>query len=147
MLGFHSELNGSSYSLPQLRQDVERLLASCSREIDALPKPLEADPQTEVLARVNKFCDALKGVVSGTNSDKSLAQRNRALYTIFAQDIRGTAPDFRPFEQPGQYLRIEALEPEAAAVANVEVKTMGVCDVRKTIKESVPFSFCTDCVF
>ena len=105
---------------------------------------MEADPQIEVLVRINKFCDALKGVVSGTSSDKSLAQRNRALYTIFAHDIRGTFPDFRPFEQPMQYKRIDALESEEATVVpNVKVQTMGVYDIRKTIKESVSFPSCT----
>jgi GTPase SAR1 family protein len=124
--------------VPQLRQDVERLLASCLEEIGTLPKPLEADPQIEVLARVNAFCDAFKGVVSGASSDKSLAQRNRALYTIFARDIRGTSPDFRPFDEPTQYLPIDGLESEERVeVRSDKVQIMGVYDVRKTILESI----------
>ena len=113
MPGFRSGLNKPSCSIPQLRQDVERLLASCLEEISTLPKPLEADPQIEVLVRVNAFCDAFKGVVSGSSSDKTLAQRNRTHYTIFARNIRGTSPDFRPFEQPTLYSRIvlESEEP------------------------------------
>ena len=85
---------------------MEHLLASCLEEISTLPKPLEVDPQIEVLVRVNAFCDAFKGVVLGASSDKNLAQRNRALYTLFAHNIRGTSPDFRPFEHPTQYSRI-----------------------------------------
>ncbi|KAF8545769.1 hypothetical protein OG21DRAFT_1491940 [Imleria badia] len=124
--------------IPQLRQDVERLLASCLEEISSLPKPLEADPQIEVLVRVNAFCDAFKGVVSGASSDKGLAQRNRALYSIFARDIRGTSPDFRPFEDPAQYVSIYMVDSEEGAeVRNDRVKIMGVYDVRKTIKESI----------
>ena len=131
-------------SLPQLRQDVERLLTSCLDEIRTLPKPLEVDPQIEVLARVNAFSDAFRNVVSGVSSDKSLAQRNRALYTIFARSVRGTYPDFRPFEQPTQYERIQPLDPEEAAVgADEEVETMGVYEVRKTIKGLVSFPSCT----
>ncbi|KAH0834801.1 P-loop containing nucleoside triphosphate hydrolase protein [Lanmaoa asiatica] len=125
-------------AIPKLRQDVERLLASCLEEISTLPKPLEADPQIEVLVRVNAFCDAFKGVVLGVSSDKSLAQRNRALYTVFAQDIRGTSPDFRPFEKPTQYVAIDVLDSdEHVTVKNDRVQTMGVYEVRKTILESI----------
>lgn len=148
MHGFPSGLSESLSSIPQLRQDVERLLALCLEEISTLPKPLETDPQIEVLVRVNAFCDAFKGVVSGSSSDKSLAQRNRALYTILARDIQSTSPDFRPFEQPTQYVSIDLLDPEEwAEVRNERVKIMGVLDVRKTIKESVPSPSLTSCDF
>ncbi|KAI9568111.1 P-loop containing nucleoside triphosphate hydrolase protein [Boletus coccyginus] len=103
--------------IPELRQNVERLLASCMEEISTLPKPLESDPQIEVLARVSAFCDAFKSAVSGTSSDKRLAQRNRALYALFARDIRGTSPDFRPFEEPAQYVPLDALDAEDCAAS------------------------------
>ncbi|KAG8216434.1 P-loop containing nucleoside triphosphate hydrolase protein [Butyriboletus roseoflavus] len=125
-------------AIPQLKQDVERLLAACLEEISTLPKPLEADPQIEVLVRVNAFCDAFKGVVSGASSDKSLAQRNRALYAIFAQNVRGTSPDFRPFEAPTHHPQIDVLDSEEPAkVRNDQVQIMGVYDVRNTILESI----------
>jgi len=109
-------------------------------EISTLPKPLESDPQIEVLTRVSAFCDAFRAVVSGTGSDKRLAQRNRAFYTLFAQDIRGTSPDFRPFENPAQHVPLDALDSEdRAEVRNDRVQIMGVYEVRKTIRESVLF--------
>ncbi|KAF8434537.1 P-loop containing nucleoside triphosphate hydrolase protein [Boletus edulis BED1] len=124
--------------IPQLKQDVERLLDSCLEEIGALPSPVEVDPQIEVLRRVNAFCYAFKDVVSGANSDKSLAQRNRALYTIFAREIGGTSPDFRPFENPKQYMSIDELDSEEhTEVRNDKVQIMGVYEVRKTIAESI----------
>ncbi|KAG6379656.1 P-loop containing nucleoside triphosphate hydrolase protein [Boletus reticuloceps] len=124
--------------IPQLKQDVERLLGSCLEEIGALPPPVEVDPQIEVLRRVNAFCCAFKDVVSGASSDKSLAQRNRALYTIFARDIGGTSPDFRPFEDPEQYMPIDGLDSEEhTEVRNDKVQIMGVYEVRKTIAESI----------
>jgi vacuolar protein sorting-associated protein 1 len=43
---FHSRFNQSFRRIPQLKQDVERLLAECLEEIGTLPKPLEADPQS-----------------------------------------------------------------------------------------------------
>ncbi|KIJ08543.1 hypothetical protein PAXINDRAFT_120297, partial [Paxillus involutus ATCC 200175] len=125
-------------SLPKLRQDVEQLLASCLEDLCALPAPLTGDPQVEVLGKVNEFCAAFKGVVDGTSSDKRLAQRNRALYAIFKRDIRGTAPDFRPFERPGMYRPFDALEPDDTMwERDPMVQTMGVLDVRNTIKESI----------
>ena len=79
---------------------------------------------------------------------KTLAQRNRALYTIFARGIRGTSPDFRPFDDPTQYFPIDGLESEECVeVRNDKVQIMGVYDVRKTISESVPFSPFSGCAF
>jgi GTPase SAR1 family protein len=124
--------------IPELRRNAEQLLASCLEEIDGLPKALDVDPQIEVLARVNAFCNAFQGVVSGSHSDKDLAQKNRACYTIFARKIRGTSPDFRPFDTPRQYRQMELLDPEELDQdRDSRVKIMGVYDVRKTITESI----------
>ena len=119
------------------------MLASCLEEIGTLPKALDVDPQFEVITKVSEFCNAFKGAVSGASSDKSLAQRNRALYTLFARDIRGTSPDFRPFEDPTHrnYSLIDGLDSEECSeVRNDLVQIMGVYDVRQTIKEYVPCS-------
>ncbi|KIK78305.1 hypothetical protein PAXRUDRAFT_334451 [Paxillus rubicundulus Ve08.2h10] len=125
-------------SLPKLKQDVDRLLASCLEDLSALPAPLSSDPQIEVLGKVNDFCAAFKSAVDGTSSDKRLAQRNRALYATFKKDIRGTAPDFRPFENPENYTPFDTLEPdEALGDQNPGVKTMGLAEVRQTIKDSI----------
>ncbi|KIJ57924.1 hypothetical protein HYDPIDRAFT_120172 [Hydnomerulius pinastri MD-312] len=124
--------------LPQLKLDAERLLTTCLERIAALPAPLTTDPQIEVLGRISAFSDAFKGTVSGTSSDKSLAQRNRALYALFKRDIRGTAPDFRPFHPPEEYEPFDDLEREKTlSERDPNVQTMGVYQVRKTIKESI----------
>ncbi|KAF8839209.1 hypothetical protein BDN67DRAFT_1012512 [Paxillus ammoniavirescens] len=115
--------------LPKLKQDVEQLLAACLADLNALPAPLSSDPQIEVLGKLNDFCAAFRAAVDGTGSDKRLAQRNRALYADFKRDIRGTAPDFRPFEQPERYKPFDALEPdETLEGRDPGVKTMGVLD-------------------
>lgn len=143
MFESHSGLNKYSCSIPQLREDVGRLLTSCLEEISTLPKPLETDPQIEVLVRVSAFCDAFRGVVSGASSDKGLAQRNRALYTILAQNIRETYPDFRPFEEPTHYSPIYDLESEEPPVVRndrVEPKEVALEEAdRGSISKSVPF--------
>ncbi|KIJ12488.1 hypothetical protein PAXINDRAFT_171173 [Paxillus involutus ATCC 200175] len=125
-------------SLAKLKQDVERLLASCLDDLVALPAPLTSDPQVEVLGKVNEFCTAFKGIIDGTSSDKRLAQRNRALYADFKRDIRGTAPDFRPFENPKQYTPFDSLEPnETLGARNRRVRTMGLSEVRQAIKDAI----------
>ncbi|KAH7883417.1 P-loop containing nucleoside triphosphate hydrolase protein, partial [Phlebopus sp. FC_14] len=123
-------------ALPSLRQKVEQLLTNCLAELDALPPPLTTDPQIEVLERVNAFCNAFKGAVNGTSSDKSLAQRNRALYSILKKDIRGTAPDFRPFEDPEAYNPIDNLDSDRTLTnRDPSVTMMGLLEVRMTIQE------------
>ncbi|KAH7921346.1 hypothetical protein BV22DRAFT_1107246 [Leucogyrophana mollusca] len=123
-------------SLPGLREDLDKLLEKCSKDLESLPASRANDPQIEVLTRVNAFCDSFRGAVYGT-SDKTLAQRNRGLYARFKKDIRGTAPDFRPFVDPERYKRIDDKEPLDDHVVNPGVRTMGLLDVRKVIKDSI----------
>ncbi|OJA20284.1 hypothetical protein AZE42_13533, partial [Rhizopogon vesiculosus] len=119
-------------ALPRLREDIDKLLASCIKDLDALPLPLANDPQIEVLERVNAFCDVFKGFVNGSHEDKRLAQRNRALYAIFKRDIRGTAPDFRPFDNPKEYVSLDDIEGKMTLTErDPGVKVMGIYDVRR----------------
>ncbi|KAG1878984.1 P-loop containing nucleoside triphosphate hydrolase protein [Suillus subluteus] len=125
-------------TLPRLREDVDKLLAQCNKEFDALPPPLANDPQIEVLGRVNAFCDVFKSFVNGSHEDKRLAQRNRALYSIFKRNIRGTAPDFRPFENPEEYVPLDDTEGKMTLVErNPGVKVMGIYEVSRVIQEAI----------
>jgi hypothetical protein len=121
-----------------LKNDVDRLLYENAMERASLPEVRSLDPMTEVLGRVNTFCDQLRGVVSATGRDKSLVHRNKASYAAYKLQIRITAPDFRPFDDPDMY--------ENPEVADGKVKSSdwmssgrvwGVYDVRKTIKRCV----------
>ncbi|KAG2141892.1 P-loop containing nucleoside triphosphate hydrolase protein [Suillus clintonianus] len=125
-------------TLPCLRDDVDKLLAKCIKDFDELPPPLANDPQIEVLGRVNAFCDVFKSFVSGSHEDKRLAQQNRALYAVFKRDIRGTAPDFRPFNQPEAYVPLDDTEGNMTLTErDPGVKTMGIYDIRKVIQEAI----------
>jgi len=129
--------------LPRLREDVDNLLVSCNRDLEALPLPLSNDPQIEVLERVNMFCDVFKSFVNGTHEDKRLAQRNRALYAIFKSEIRGTAPDFRPFEYPEKYVPLDDIEGGMPLTKrNPGVNVMGIYDVQRVIKKYVLVFYC-----
>ncbi|KAG1851703.1 P-loop containing nucleoside triphosphate hydrolase protein [Suillus subluteus] len=125
-------------ALPRLREDVDALLAKCTKDFDELPPPLENDPQIEVLGRVNAFCDDFKSFANGSHEDKRLAQRNRALYAIFKRDIRGTAPDFRPFNEPEGYVPLDDIEENMTLTErDPGVKVMGIYDIRKVIQEAI----------
>ncbi|KAG1844213.1 P-loop containing nucleoside triphosphate hydrolase protein [Suillus subalutaceus] len=125
-------------ALPRLREDVDALLAKCTKDFDELPPPLENDPQIEVLGRVNAFCDDFKSFANGSHEDKRLAQRNRALYAIFKRDIRGTAPDFRPFNEPKGYVPLDDIEENMTLTErDPGVKVMGIYDIRKVIQEAI----------
>lgn len=125
-------------ALPRLREDIDKLLAQCNKEFDALPPPLANDPQIEVLGRVNAFCDVFKSFVNGSNKDKCLAQRNRAFYSIFKRDIRGTAPDFRPFDKPEDYVPLDDIEEKMTLTdRDPGVQMMGIYDISKVIHEAI----------
>ncbi|KAG1876589.1 P-loop containing nucleoside triphosphate hydrolase protein [Suillus subalutaceus] len=125
-------------ALPRLREDVDALLAKCTKDFDELPPPLENDPQIEVLGRVNAFCDTFKSFVNGSHEDKRLAQRNRALYAIFKRDIRGTAPDFRPFNVPEDYVPLDDTKGNMTLIERDSgVKVMGIYDIRRVIQEAI----------
>jgi thymidylate synthase ThyX len=125
-------------ALPRLREDIDKLLAQCNKEFDALPPPLANDPQIEVLGRVNAFCDVFKSFVNGSHEDKLLAQRNRALYAIFKRDIRGTAPDFRPLENPEDCPPLDDTEGKMTLTErDPGVKMMGIYDISKAIQEAI----------
>ncbi|KAG2131413.1 P-loop containing nucleoside triphosphate hydrolase protein [Suillus bovinus] len=125
-------------TLPCLREDVDTLLAKCTKDFDELPPPLENDPQIEVLGRLNAFCDDFRSFVNGSHADKSLAQRNRAFYAIFKRDIRGTAPDYRPFNEPQDYVPLDDTEGNMTLTErDPGVKAMGIYDIRKAIQEAI----------
>jgi hypothetical protein len=87
---------------------------------------------------LNAFCDVFKKFVNGSHEDKCLAQRNRALYANFKRDIRGTAPDFRPFIHPEQYVSLDDTEGNMTlSERDPGVKVVGVYDIRKVIQEYV----------
>ncbi|EIW77518.1 hypothetical protein CONPUDRAFT_61569 [Coniophora puteana RWD-64-598 SS2] len=137
-------------SLPYIRQQVDELIASTKEEMDLLPKPPSLDARVEVLSRINNFCESFKEAVSGTNAYKDLAQRNRAAYTIFKRSIRGTAPDFRPFERPYEYtdpINIPELREDITWPIDPRVSPMALYDVRKVVKASLAWELPGDVPF
>ena len=93
--------------LPRLEAQVVKLLATCRADLDALPKPLVSTKGSiaEVFDRIVAFCADLRDIVYGRALDKSLVHRSRHVFLRLKQDLRCTAPDFRPFERPQDFQR------------------------------------------
>jgi vacuolar protein sorting-associated protein 1 len=88
---------------------------------------------------VTGFCADVRAAVDGESTDKRLVQSNRALYTIFKKAIRGTAPDFRPFENHILHTRPTMDDPELddskLDVRDPKVKVLDLWAVRGVIQE------------
>jgi vacuolar protein sorting-associated protein 1 len=88
---------------------------------------------------VTGFCADVRAAVDGESTDKRLVQSNRALYTIFKKAIRGTAPDFRPFEDHTLYTRPTMDDPELddsrLDVYDPKVKILDLWAVRGVIQQ------------
>lgn len=92
-----------------MREQANRLLKLCLRELEELP-PLLSDCTSEAVQRISQFSTSLQAVVYGQSEDKSFVHLSRDAYRCLRWAIRRTAPDFRPFEDPAGYMRVE--EPE-----------------------------------
>lgn len=59
-----------------------------------------------VIMKVSTFTSELCGMVYGRQDvSKDLVHRNKGNYGVFRRKIRGTAPDFRPFDDRAQHPR------------------------------------------
>jgi len=99
--------------------------------------PVTVHHATEILNRITAFCDDLKGAIFAKKTT-GLANSNRARYNEFKADIRNTAPDFRPYENPEEHERPNYREPDVdddALPPPTGSQTLGLLDVRRVIVE------------
>lgn len=101
-------LTGSSFPrLPQVQDEVGKSIMSTRALLAQLPRPPSADPRGEIMTMLHKFTSDLelqvKGVSDADDSDSEddvgLIQAMRPAQERFRMAIRGTAPNFRPFER------------------------------------------------
>ncbi|KAI0689147.1 P-loop containing nucleoside triphosphate hydrolase protein [Cerioporus squamosus] len=89
-------------ALPRLHEQANKLLMTCLLELSKLPEIL-SDGVGEVVQRIAKFYTDMQAFVYGRSEDKSFVHRSRDAYRSFRWATRHSAPDFRPFENPGEY--------------------------------------------
>jgi hypothetical protein len=97
--------------LPELQEEVDRLLEQTDNDISRLPNmpSADAEPMGELLRLIGLFVRALEQVVTGTPDADGLIQALRGPQQEFMNRIRRTAPDFRPLERSGHTNGIPAM--------------------------------------
>lgn len=100
-----------------------------------IPEPVSGDPATEILNRTTAFCQDLEAIVAGKSEEKSFVHRNRAVYLKFGIAIRGTAPNFQPYENLYHYRVKQPFEDEQETVEQLTLPPMDLYGVRRVIQE------------
>ncbi|KAL0952897.1 hypothetical protein HGRIS_007115 [Hohenbuehelia grisea] len=85
-------------SLPGIRAEANKMLATCKRQLAGLPKELDMDPTTYTTTLLTEFCTEIKQFVraGGERDFCVLIQANRESYANFKEAIFRTRPRFIP---------------------------------------------------
>jgi hypothetical protein len=85
--------------LPEIHEELQKLLRQTETSIHQLPKPPSSDPFGEVLHLIADFTSDLSRHVEGTPNPDGLMQSIRPAQVRFRSAIRATVPEFRPYER------------------------------------------------
>jgi hypothetical protein len=96
--------------LPQIQIELENIIQKTRTGLQQLPKPPSSDPIGEVASLLHQFIGELNNIIEGVYHPEGLLQAIRPSQEQFRREIRHTAPDFRPFEEPVEF-RMEYEEP------------------------------------
>jgi hypothetical protein len=86
--------------LPELEEELEKLLERTTHDLSRLPSPPSSEPVGEMLRLIGSFARSVEYLVEGTPDDDGLIQALREPRKSFKKAIRLTAPDFRPLARP-----------------------------------------------
>lgn len=86
--------------LPELEEELEKLLERTTHDLSRLPSPPSSEPVGEILRLIGSFARSIEHLVEGTPDDDGLIQALREPRKSFKKTIRQTAPDFRPLSRP-----------------------------------------------
>lgn len=138
-----SDIYSGRNRLPDLKAELEALLAACERDLSKLPPTIIVDPATEILNRIMAFCRDLQDTVNGHAELKMFVHRNCAVYTSFQKDIWMTAPNFQPFEDTkmykinydDEYQEEGSEEGDSEEEEEISIPPVDLYDVKRVIKE------------
>ncbi|KAH9485775.1 Interferon-induced GTP-binding protein Mx2 [Psilocybe cubensis] len=85
--------------LPEIFNELDASINTCRKELQRLPPPPPANPQSEIASLVYNFVTDLGRHVEGVPDENGLLQVIRPAQERFRRAIRATAPQFRPFER------------------------------------------------
>ncbi|KAI0302311.1 P-loop containing nucleoside triphosphate hydrolase protein [Multifurca ochricompacta] len=89
-----------SKRLPELQEELDKLLDQTSHDLSRLPNPPSSEPVGEMLRLIGAFVRSVERLVDGAPDEDGLIQALRGPRVAFKRAIRQTAPDFRPVERP-----------------------------------------------
>ncbi|KAH9175022.1 P-loop containing nucleoside triphosphate hydrolase protein [Lactarius sanguifluus] len=88
-----------SKRLPELQEELDRLLAQTQQDISQLPNPPSSEPNLELSKLIGAFIQSIKALVDGIPDENGLIQKLRGPRDDFKKAIRQTAPNFLPLER------------------------------------------------
>jgi hypothetical protein len=89
-----------SKRLPELQEELNRLLTQTQQDISQLPNPPSSEPTSEIMKLIGAFVQSIKDLVDGITPDEyGLIQKLRGPRDEFKKAIRQTAPYFLPLER------------------------------------------------
>jgi len=100
--------------LPELEEELEKLLERTTHDLSRLPSPPSSEPVGEILRLIGSFARSIEYVVEGTPDDDGLIQALREPRKSFKKAIRQTAPDFRPLARPKRTEKSMVNQPQPA---------------------------------
>jgi hypothetical protein len=110
--------------LPELQGELDRLLEQLDDDILGLPNPPSPEPAVEIMKLIGSFVRSIEHVVTGSSDDNGLIQTLRGPREQFKREIRQTAPNFRPLEQPtGRGANTVPVLPEPLFLSNEETQS------------------------
>jgi hypothetical protein len=102
--------------LPELEEELEKLLERTTHDLSRLPSPPSSEPVGEMLRLIGSFARSIEYLVEGTPDDDGLIQALREPRKSFKKAIRQTAPDFRPLARPKRLMSIKQLATPPAPI-------------------------------
>ena len=85
--------------LPELQEELDRLLEQVNDDISGLPDPPSSEPMVEIMKRIGTFARSIEHIVVGAPDENGLIQALLRPREQFKREIRQTAPAFLPLEQ------------------------------------------------
>jgi hypothetical protein len=86
-----------SNSLPEIQEELQKLIRRTEENLHELPKPLSEDAFSEVMHILGGFCRDVARHVEGVPDEDGLLQAIRPAQAKFRGEILRTAPAFRSY--------------------------------------------------
>jgi hypothetical protein len=86
--------------LPQIKSELQLNIEKVEEQLSRMPREPSSNPQQDVTILLHQFSTDLFRHVEGIPDGSGVLQRLRPLQNAFRKEIRRTAPNFQPCEEP-----------------------------------------------